>query len=217
VLFSVPSSDFRELCLGEVPRTPFSRTSENAAPRHLGEPYSTVGHPPKPGHIAQTVNARGFAYSTCCTLQPLLARRCRGRSFGIVYCLRTADKALDTNIVGFSFLRVLQQKRRADERLEPLTCSLRVIGQALQGIAQGCKSRITRLVSFLCCAECCTVLRSRWCQSGVRSSSITSSGSDANHIDGQKIIGSLDVHSGARARRMGRLFALWSPDEPRTS
>jgi len=30
--------------------------------------------------------------------------------------LTYADKALDTNIVGFSFLRVLQEKQRADER-----------------------------------------------------------------------------------------------------
>jgi hypothetical protein len=28
----------------------------------------------------------------------------------------TADKALDTHIVVFSFLRVLQEKKRADER-----------------------------------------------------------------------------------------------------
>jgi integrase len=33
-----------------------------------------------------------------------------------VYCLRTADKAPDTNIGGFSFLRDLQAKQRADER-----------------------------------------------------------------------------------------------------
>ena len=44
-------------------------------------------------------------------------RRGYGRSLGIiVYCLRTADKASDTNIVGFSFLRVLQEKKGADER-----------------------------------------------------------------------------------------------------
>src|SRR5215208_3273174 len=33
-----------------------------------------------------------------------------------VYCLRTADKALDTIIVCFAFLRDLQEKQRADER-----------------------------------------------------------------------------------------------------
>src|SRR5215211_312999 len=53
--------------------------------------------------------------------------------------------------------------------LEPLTCSLRVITQALQGVARTCKSRIFRGVSFPCLAECCTELRSRWYQSGIRS------------------------------------------------
>jgi hypothetical protein len=47
--------------LRERPRTLFSRTSRNAASRHLDQALSTVGHPPKPGHISQTLNARGFA------------------------------------------------------------------------------------------------------------------------------------------------------------
>jgi hypothetical protein len=45
--------------------------------------------------------------------------------------------------------------------------TLRVIIHALQGIAQGCRDRISKGFSFLCPALCCTVLRSRWCQSGV--------------------------------------------------
>jgi hypothetical protein len=53
--------------------------------------------------------------------------------------------------------------------LEPLTCSLRVIGQALQGFASLCKPPINRALSFLCLALCCTVLRSRWYQSGINS------------------------------------------------
>jgi hypothetical protein len=53
--------------------------------------------------------------------------------------------------------------------LEPLTCSLRMITYALQGCAQGCKCCISRGVSFLRLAECCTVLRSRWYQSGINS------------------------------------------------
>ena len=40
-------------------------------------------------------------------------RRRHGRGFGIE---STADKALDTNIERFSFLRDLQEKQRADER-----------------------------------------------------------------------------------------------------
>jgi hypothetical protein len=51
--------------------------------------------------------------------------------------------------------------------LEPLTCSLRVMIQALQGIVRACISRINRQFSFAWFAACCTALRSRWCQSGV--------------------------------------------------
>jgi hypothetical protein len=50
----------------------------------------------------------------------------------------------------------------------PSLLQLRVITQTLQGIARGCKSRIFRGVSFPCLAACCTVLRSRWYQSGIR-------------------------------------------------
>jgi hypothetical protein len=52
-------------------------------------------------------------------------------------------------------------------------CSLRVITQVLQGCAEDCKSRIFRGVSFLRVAACCTLLRSRWYQSGVRSRSLS--------------------------------------------
>jgi hypothetical protein len=56
--------------------------------------------------------------------------------------------------------------RRADSNRLPLL-QLRVITQALQRLAQECKSRIFKGFSFLCLAQRCTVLRSRWCQSGV--------------------------------------------------
>src|SRR5215217_6065266 len=60
------------------------------------------------------------------------------------------------------------EKRGADERTRTADLiSLRVITQPLQGCAEGCKSRIFRGVSFACLAECCTVLRSWLCQSGV--------------------------------------------------
>src|ERR687889_961779 len=52
--------------------------------------------------------------------------------------------------------------------LEPLSCSLRVIHQVLQGVARGCKSRISKGYSLLRVAPRCTVLRSRWCQSGAQ-------------------------------------------------
>ena len=54
--------------------------------------------------------------------------------------------------------------------LEPLSCSLRVIIHMLQGFAGDCKCRIFRGVSFLYLATCCTVLRSRWYQIGIRRS-----------------------------------------------
>src|SRR5215212_9462202 len=55
------------------------------------------------------------------------------------------------------------ESRRADSNRLPLL-QLRVITQALQGCAGGCKHRIFRGVSFPCLAACCTVLRSRWYQ-----------------------------------------------------
>src|SRR5215210_6251538 len=56
--------------------------------------------------------------------------------------------------------------REPTSGLEPLT-SLRVIIHPLQGFAWGCKSRIPKPVSFLRLALCCSVLRSRWYQTGV--------------------------------------------------
>ena len=121
----------------ELRRTPFWRTSQNAASRHLDQAISTVLHPPKPGLIGQRVNAIGFAYANRCTLQPLVARQCRGRSYGIVYCLRTADKALDTNIVVFSFLRVLQAKKRADERTRTADLLITSDRSGVAGVCRG--------------------------------------------------------------------------------
>ena len=43
--------------------------------------------------------------------------------------------------------------------LEPLTCSLRVCGQWLLGVARACKSRIGNRVSVPCIAHYCRVLR----------------------------------------------------------
>src|SRR5215211_5219996 len=112
---------------GVLPRTPSTRSSENSTSRHLGEAFSTVPHPPKPGHIAQRVNARGFAYATCCTLQLLVARQRRGRSFGIE---STADALLtkpSTLTSWFSrFYGFCRKIKEPTSGLEPLTCSLRV-------------------------------------------------------------------------------------------
>src|SRR5918995_30019 len=59
------------------------------------------------------------------------------------------------------------KSRRADSNRLPLP-QLRVCGQALQELAWGCYSRISKRFTLLWVAACCTVLRSRWCQSGVR-------------------------------------------------
>jgi hypothetical protein len=72
---------------------------------------------------------------------------------------------------GFYRPPVFQQiasRQRADERTRTAyPCSLRVITQVLQEFAGVCKSRISKPVSLLSFAGCCTVLRSRWYQSGV--------------------------------------------------
>jgi hypothetical protein len=60
----------------------------------------------------------------------------------------------------------LEQTRTAD------LISLRVIGRVLLGLAGVCNSRISRAFSLLRLAPCCTVLRSRWYQSGIRSRSM---------------------------------------------
>ena len=48
-----------------------------------------------------------------------------------------------------------------------LMYSLRVLIHAWQRATQACRLRLDKLVSFLCLALSYTVLRSRWCQSGV--------------------------------------------------
>jgi hypothetical protein len=59
------------------------------------------------------------------------------------------------------------ESRRADSNRLPLL-QLRVITQALQRFTQGCKSRISKPFSFLRLTACCTVLRSRWYQCGIK-------------------------------------------------
>ena len=63
---------------------------------------------------------------------------------------------------------IYADSREPTSGLEPLTCSLRVISQALQGLARGCKTRISKPFSLLRFAPFCTVLRCRWYQSGIR-------------------------------------------------
>ena len=76
---------------------------------------------------------------------------------------------------------------------------LRVIHQALQGFAGQCKSCIDKLVSFLRFAPCCTVLLSRWCQSGVRSSGVTRQPeNEANIAIAPRKMATADQHPKAR-------------------
>jgi hypothetical protein len=70
-------------------------------------------------------------------------------------------------IMVLTFYLQIARKREPTSGLEPLTCSLRVIRHVLRGIARACKTRISKGFSLLCLAECCAVLRSGWCQSGV--------------------------------------------------
>jgi hypothetical protein len=118
------SPTFGEHFTSELPRTPLGRSSQHSTSRHSGEALSTVPHPQKPRHIGQTVNARGFSYSTCCTLQPLVARQCRGRDIGIE---STADVLLTKPSIRTScashFYGICRYKREPTSGLEPLTLS----------------------------------------------------------------------------------------------
>ena len=71
----------------------------------------------------------------------------------------------------FHFYGICRKKesRRADSNRLPLL-QLRVITQALQGFAQGCDCSIPKRFSLPPLARRCTVLRSRWCQIGIRTS-----------------------------------------------
>jgi hypothetical protein len=63
----------------------------------------------------------------------------------------------------------LRPNKRADERTRTAyPCSLRVITQPLQGCAGSCKCRVFRRLFLLQVAACCTVLRCRWYQIGIR-------------------------------------------------
>jgi hypothetical protein len=92
-------------------------------------------------HIGQTVHARGSAYATCCALHPFAAHRCKGRSFGIE---ATADVLLTKSPMfwseAFCFYGFCRKEREPTSGLEPLTCSLRVMHQTLQGFAWGCNA-----------------------------------------------------------------------------
>src|SRR5215208_959878 len=111
----------------------------------------------------------GFARLEAC----LLAQRLQNRTPRHLNprCRQTVVKDADRRFRLVRHYYVLPAKPRKNKEptsgLEPLTCSLRVIHQALQGFARGCKCPLFRGISLLCLASCCTVLRSRWYQSGI--------------------------------------------------
>ena len=97
-----------------VPRIPVNKGKSKGrgcyAPVH-------VPQPPRPGHIAQTVNAREFTYATCCALHTLVACQREGRGFGIE---STADVLLTSPSTRTScasrFYGFCRKNERADER-----------------------------------------------------------------------------------------------------
>jgi hypothetical protein len=94
-----------------------------------------------------------------------------------------------------------KKKGEPTSGLEPLTCSLRVMHQALQGLAWGCKSRIYKAVSLLCLAPYCTVLRSRWCQSGVNSALVSTFDQRPPRADFEISLGQQPITSASRPHR----------------
>src|SRR5215212_1696128 len=114
----------------------------------------------------QRISLRQLRYpaTTCSTPMP---RTRLWDSLLLTYCLQSARHEHRGLLVFTDFAG----KWRADERTRTAyPCSLRVITQALQGVAEACKSRISKPFALLWFAACCTVLRSRWYQIGIKTS-----------------------------------------------
>jgi hypothetical protein len=76
---------------------------------------------------------------------------------------------IDRRFLHSEYSAYLSRIKRADERTRTADLpSLRVIIHVLLGVAQPCRYRISKPISFLRFAAGCTVLRSRRCQSGVK-------------------------------------------------
>ena len=126
----------------------------------------------------QRIGLRHLLYpaTTCSTLMP---RTRLWDSLLLTYCLQSARHEHRGLLVFTDFAG----KWRADERTRTAyPCSLRVITQALQGVAEACKSRISKPFSIPRVAACCTVLRSRWYQIGIRSTSSTTFASASREV-----------------------------------
>src|SRR5215208_3152222 len=66
----------------------------------------------------------------------------------------------------FHFHEICRKIKEPTSGLEPLTPAPATSDHS--GVAGGCKSCIDKPTSFLSFAQCCTVLRSRWYQIGIR-------------------------------------------------
>jgi hypothetical protein len=81
----------------------------------------------------------------------------------------------------------------------------RVIGQALQRVAQSCKYRISKRLSLLRLVLLCTVLRSRWYQSGIDIAL-----SSASFCDSSPVL--VNVHGASGRRELFRkIVHLFGP------
>jgi hypothetical protein len=85
-------------------------------------------------------------------------------------------------------------RKNADERTRTADLiSSRVINHVLQWFAQPCNSLISKPLSLLWVVPYCTVLRSRWCQSGVSVRGLRVAGSFARYAsrfeDGPRAMG----------------------------
>src|SRR5215217_3027458 len=92
----------------------------------------------------------------------------------MVYCLRTADRAPDTNTEGSPFLPDLQQKRRADERTRTADLLITSDPSGVAGVCTGLQ--IPHIQRGFLSLPCCVLHRiafpvvSAWYQtvSGIR-------------------------------------------------
>src|SRR5215207_5497327 len=69
-----------------------------------------------------------------------------------------------------AYLAYLWAIKRADERTRTADLLITSDTSGVAGVCTGLQIPLSRPVPVLCLAQRCTVLRSRWCQSGVRSS-----------------------------------------------
>ena len=151
------TADFRELRLGEVRSIQLLSTLRSFFDGAV--PTQTRAH--RSDSRCQRISLRHLRYpaTTCSTPMPRT---------------RLWDSLLLTKpsmfVSRFLFLRDLQVKKRADERTRTADLESPATSDtsSVAGVCRGLQMRIFRGVSFPCLAACCTVLRSRWCQSGVK-------------------------------------------------